>query len=295
MANKIIFYIRALFHESIMPGSEKSNKPDKLKLVEAFNKYSGITVQEYRKQVHEIQLKCIKNISDRIIYNRAQENLNRKFNYSYCILQKDTLEILKSINEDDLVIPLDDDDWLSPEIKNLNFVEGSFNGWNTISFCHSNPSNIRIFHHVKNIPLPYKLESDLEIKQSQGWLSNCQCIPGFVIKRLLEESQIDILQQLLQRHSRVRRLIREEPMINWNLKEHFFDDVLAIYVRHAANITLLDSLSIFNEENNYTKEVYDKTVRQFKLADYDNIKDLPENLKWCLPYLQDLKQLNNLL
>lgn len=278
-----------------MPSNVQGSKPNKIKLVETFNNFSRITAQEYRKKIHEIQLKCITKISDRIIYNRAQENPNRKWNYSFAVVQKDTFEKLKTIQDDDLVIPLDDDDWLSPEIKNLKFVENSFNGWNTISFNHKIPGDIKICHHTKNVPLPLVLETEEELKLSQKWLSNCQCIPGFVIKRLLKENQTDILQNMLQKHHDVRSLIRKEPMRNWNLKEHFFDDVLAVYVRHAANITLLDRLTPINEEDKFTKEMYNETVSQYKLANYENIKNLPDNLKWTLPLLQEIKQLNELL
>lgn len=296
MKNNIVFYIRALFHESIMPANIKTNKPDIIKLVELFNRYSSITAQEYRKQIHEIQLSCIKNISDKIIYNRAQQNTEKKYNYSFSILQRDTLEALKTIKEEDFIIPLDDDDWLSPEIKHLNLMERSFNGWRCSEFMHKwFPKNVRVYNYPAIPVLPKILETELEITQSRSWLSNCQCIPGFVIKRLLEEQQIDVLQQILQRHSAVRSIIREKPIVDWNVDEHFFDESLAVYVRHAANITLFYTLANAEQEHTFTKEIYDKTVAQYKYADYDNIINFSENLKWCVPYLQKLKQLNSLL
>lgn len=294
MDNKIVFYIRALFHESIMPGNEKTNKPSVSKLIEAFNQYSNISAQDYRKEVHKIQLQNLSHISNRIIYNNAEENLHKKYNYTFCVLQNQTIKKLQELNDDDWVIPLDDDDWLSPEILNKDFKENMLNGWHTVSFRHTN-KKLRPFFHIKSEPLPKKLETEEQITHAKGWLSNCQCIPAFVIKRLIEESRMLTLQDLLQRHSRVRIIIREEPLASWNLTEHFFDEVLSVYVRHAANITLLEKLTAYNEETKYTRDLYNQTVKDFKNTDYTNVLDLPDHLNWTLPYLNQLRTLNQLL
>lgn len=293
--SNIVFYVRALFHESIMPGGEISNKPDVKKLIDIFKSFSKISAEDYRKEIHKIQIKNISNISERIIYNNAEERKDRKYNYTFCVLQDETVEKLKQLNDDDWVIPIDDDDWFSPEIKNLPFEIGSLNCWNTISFCHKKLDQIRVFNHIKNKEIPYRLlQTEEELKTSRGLLSNCQCLPAYIIKELIKLNRHDILQPLLQRHSTVRKLIREDPLDKLNIKEKLFDDVLSIYVRHAANITLFEKVSKFGEEDNF-KDSYEEIIKPYKFASYDNIINLPENLQWSIPYLNDLKELNQLL
>ena len=294
MKNNIVFYIRALFHESIMPGNEKNNKPNMIKLVDIFNQFSKISVQEYRTKVHEIQIKNLSKISNRIIYNNAEINLKRKFNYTYSILQKQTIEKFKQLNDEDFVIPLDDDDWLSPEIANLDFKKNALNCWNCISFSH-NQKIIGVFEHARNKYIPDVIETEIQLEDSRGLLSNCQCIPAFLIKHLISINRIDILQPLLQRHTTPRRLIRESPIKEINIKENLIDESLAVYVRHAANVTLFDKMSNYGKEDDYSLELYNNAITPYKLADYKNIKNLSPCYEWTLEYLEELKELNQIL
>jgi hypothetical protein len=289
MNNKIVFYVRALFHESIMSGNENTNKPDILKLSEAFKNYSNISVEDYRKELHNIQLKSISAISNRIIYNKAASSESKPFRE----LQINTINQLKELDDDDWVIPIDDDDWFSPSIKDLIFKEGCLNYWNTVSLIHK--ERITLFEHFKNKEIPFSDLTPEDIRLSKGLLSNCQCIPAYVIKHLININAINTLQQFLQRHSFVRGLIREEPLSQLNVKENLFDNIMSVYVKHAANITLFISLCKFKEEQKYTKEVYDETVLPFKFANYDNIKNFPEYLNWTKPLLEDLKKINQFL
>ena len=289
MNTKIVFYVRALFHESIMSGNENTNKPDILKLAQAFKNYSNISVEDYRKELHNIQLKSISAISKRIIYNKAASSESKPF----INLQINTINQLKELDDDDWIIPIDDDDWFSPSIKDLIFKEGCLNYWNTASFSHK--QRITIFEHFKNKELPFSDLTPEEVQLSKGLLSNCQCIPAYVIKHLININEINTLQQLLQRHSLVRELIRKEPLSQLNIKENLFHDIMSVYVKHAANITLFISLCKFKEEQKYTKEVYDETVLPFKFANYDNIKNFPEHLNWTKPLLEDFKKLNQFL
>jgi hypothetical protein len=289
MNNKIVFYVRALFHESIMPGNEKLNRPDILKLTETFKKYSNISAEDYRKELHNIQLKSLYKISDRIIYNKAKLPTSKTFRE----VQENTINQLKQLNDDDWIIPIDDDDWFSPDIRNLEFKKECLNYWNTISFTQSDPINI--FKHHKNKELPYTNLTEEDEKLSKSLLSNCQCIPAYVIKYLIKINATEVFSLLLQRHSFVRGLIREEPASQLNLKENIFDNVMSVYVKHAANITTFMRLFKFGQEEAYTKEVYDEVVAPFKNADYDNILNLPEYLNWTKPLLQEFKKLNQLL
>ena len=289
MNNKIVFYIRALFHESIMSGDEKLNRPDILKLTEAFKKYSNISAEDYRKELHNIQLKSLYKISDRIIYNKATLPTSKTFR----VVQENTINQLKQLNDDDWIIPIDDDDWFSPDIKNLEFKKECLNYWNTITFTESKPMNV--FEHRKNKELPYTNLTEEDEKMSKSLLSNCQCIPAYVIKYLIKINATDVLRLLLQRHSLVRGLIREEPIFQLNLKENIFDNVMSVYVKHAANITTFIRLCKFGQEQIYTKELYEQVVAPFKNADYDNIKNFPEYLNWTKPLLGEFKKLNQLL
>ena len=289
MNNKIVFYVRALFHESIMPANEKLNRPDILKLTEGFRKYSNISAEDYRKELHNIQLKSLYKISDRVIHNKATLPTSKTFN----TVQENTINQLKQLNDDDWIIPIDDDDWFSPDIGNLEFKKECLNYWNTIGFTESKPINI--FEYLKNKELPYNNLTEKEKKMSEKLLSNCQCIPAYVVKYLIKINATAVLRDLLQWHSRVRGLIREEPISQLNLKENIFDNVMSVYVKHAANITTFMRLCKFGQEQIYTKELYDKVVTPFKNADYDNIRNFPEYLNWTKPLLEEFKKLNQLL
>lgn len=293
MANKIVFYIRALFHQSLMPGNEKSKKPDVPKLVACFNKFSRISAQEYRQRVHAIQLENLRTISDRFIYNEQEHNPNRKFNYAYSVLQPNALKLLAALNDDDIVIPFDDDDWLSPDILKQDFQPDAFNYWDTASFTW-HKEKFGVFYNFKTKPLPVVLETEADQFESRGLLSNCQSAPGWYIKHLLAHNKIDVLQRLLQRHNQMRGLIREKHVDGWEAKENIFDKVLSVYVRHAANVTLFQRFFEFGNEHALDQAAFDKTVEPFRQSKH-TVDELPVELKWASPYLKKLEELNQLL
>ncbi len=288
--NNIVFYIRALFRESILPGREGIRKPVGI-LIDAFKNFAKISCEDYRSKIHDIQIKNLITISDRIIINRAQDS-NREYNYTYGILQDDTVEKLKKLNDDDIIIPLDDDDWLDPEIKNLNLDKEKINCWNTISFSVNG-----VHYHVENEELPYDRPlDDIQVIKARGLLSNCQALPAFLVKRLLYSNKFEdrlLAQKLLQRHTQPRLLIREHPLNEYNIREKIFNNLLAVYVKHAANITLFEAQNIPNNNINY--EQYLSIVEPYKKFNYLNIKNFPENYNWCIPYLIELQEINKLL
>ena len=293
MNNKIVFYIRALFHESILPKNENCNRPDMSNMINSFDNFSNISAIDYRKAVHDIQIKNLSKISNRFIVNNAEIS-NRKYNYTFSILQSKTVELLSQLNDDDIVVIMDDDDWLSPEISNLTFEENALTCWNTISLGHSSLGKINIFKHLINQELPNVLITDEQIRLSKNLLSNCQAISAKIIKQLINLNSINELQTLLQRHNLIRGIIRQKPICNWNVKEDLLPDILSIYVRHAVNVTLFERMGGYSVES-FTFDKYKEVVYPYKYADYENIPNFPDYLNWAYPYLEELRQLNQQL
>jgi len=285
--SKIVFYIRAIFRESISP---KIENYDARIVVKNFNKFSNITVEEYREKVHDIQKECLNKISKKIIYNSFDGNTNESWPYTYDVLQNSTIEKLKNLDDDSILIPLDDDDWLSPKISEIDFCKNGLTIWNTISIPDTNSSDI--FYHIKNIPLPKDTKDENDLIKLNSLLSNCVSISGNVIKKMIEMNQIRMLERLLQRHIEPRKVIRENVLFNLNLEEVVLDDYFAVYVKHACNISFIKVLG----ESHADKNTYDTLVCRYKKMDYSKIfSSLSPNYDWCKPYLDSLQHLHSKL
>lgn len=291
--NSIVFYIRALFHESILPGDPQCDRPNISNMINSFDNFSNISAIDYRKAIHEIQIKNLSKISDRFIINHAQES-TRKYNYTFGVLQSNTIKLLGQLDDSDIVIMMDDDDWLSPEVAKINFQNNALNCWNSSSFAYADPTNVQLTFNTINRELPKILETDEHRMHAGQLLSNCQAIPAYVIKNLININKIDTLQILLQRHNLVRALIRTSPIIDMGIQEKLFSDILAVYVRHAANVTLFQTMGTF-ASNTFTEEAYNTAIYPYKFADYNALTNLPDFLMWSKPYLSDLQSLNQLL
>lgn len=284
---KIVFYIRAIFKESISP---KIENYDARIVVKNFNKFSKITVEEYREKIHEIQKSCLNEISKKIIYNSFDGNTNSGWPYTYDVLQNSTIEKLKSLDDDSILIPLDDDDWLSPKITEVKFCKNGLTIWNTISIPDTNSSNI--FYHIKNIALPKDVRDEKDIIKLNSLLSNCAAISGNVVKKMIDMKQTKMLERLLQRHIEPRKVIREPIFSDLNLGEVILEDYLAVYVKHACNISFIKILG----GDKVNQSTYDKLVEVYKNMDYSKIfSTLSPNYVWCKKYLNSLQELNTRL
>lgn len=282
---KIVFYIRALFGESISP---KIENYDARIVVNNFNKFSNITAEKYREKVHEIQIKCLKNISENVIYNILDQYTNKNWPYTYDVLQKTTIEKLKKLDDDAILIPLDDDDWLSPKVADINFCKNGLTIWNTISIT-SDSYNKNIFYHMKNLHLPNHVEDKNDSINLRSLLSNCMAISGNVVKKMIEMDQTTQLQRLLQRHTEPRKVIREPIFSHLDLREIVLDDYLAVYVKHACNITDIKILGGPDSD----EKMYNKLVERYKKMNYVQLlKDVPPNYEWCKEYCNLLGNLH---
>lgn len=288
---RIVFFIRALFFESIMPeiGGKGDQAVDGYPCSEYFNKHFKITIEEYREKIHQIQLSCISKISNRIIYNRLDKDCTNPWHSPYQTIQKSALKELQQLRDDDIIIPLDDDDWLSPEIKFLNFDRDTLTMWNCFSM---DVSNERLHYHVGNNPLPPELD-DRHLSSARDLLSNCGAICASVIKRMIYYNKKKATEMLL-RHVLPRIVIREHPYNKWGLHEKIYPDYLAVYVRHAGNITLFSQRGKFNPNNSdffrEQMEMY-KNKNQYEFS----LDSLPKEMEWSKEYFLQLKKLNEKL
>jgi hypothetical protein len=282
---KIVFYIRALFGESISP---KIENHDIREAVKNFNLYSGITIQEYRQMVHKIQVKCISNITDKIIYNRFDNISNSGWPYTYDVLQNTTVDMLKNIDDDAILIPLDDDDWLSPKIADIDFCKNGLTIWNTISIPQASCS--KVFYHNRNEKVPIVTRTDEEFYKLGNLLSNCVAISGNVIKKMIDVGDIRMLERMLQRHTEPRKVIRENRFDEWGLTETVLEDYLAVYVKHAGNVSYIKKLG----GPHSSKELFYELVNPYKTINYSG-DIFPLNYNWCKNYCDELKKINSCL
>jgi len=274
---KIYFYIRALYRDDMSPFSTEHVG---IKSVNFFNSLSPITAQEYRDKLHSIQLRCIKNISDNIIYNipiHTKELYKRPYN---CV-QVNSKQQLLELNDDDVVIPLDDDDWLSPNIKSIDFEFNSLTTWNTMWF---NDNKLSYAKKVK------KFENAQEYNEKESFtLSNCFAISARIIKKVIHSNNVNLLANLLQFHPHTRGVIRDSLFTEDTPKEYVMDEYYAMYVRHMCNDT--NFRGFFEEGKSYTIENYNRLIHKFKSLDY-SILDLPEDYQWSKSYFEELHELN---
>jgi hypothetical protein len=275
---KIVFYIRALFHESVM---KKIENVDAFEFESLFNKLSNMPLKEYRQRVHEIQLLNLSSISQRIIINSLDVKTNR---LPYSHIQPEALQQLLSLDDTDILIPLDDDDWISPDIKNFPFIFG-LSGWNCVSL---NPKNwSALFTHTESKPFlkDHKFSEEELIIFNKGLLSNCQAFSGAMIKNLVKHS-IEDARHLLQHHTRCREITKKN-----NFNEYLSNRILAVYVRHACNITSFAGW-IKNKKNS-EKEVLEE-LQLYKNMYKHNI-NLPAEYVWMMDYIHMLAELNRQL
>jgi hypothetical protein len=278
---KIIFYIRAIFHDC------PNQQCDSVNLVLArknFDAYSNIAHLEYRKKIHDIQMKCLSNISPHIIHNYKEIERN-----TFSLIHPTARDQILSLDDDDILIPLDDDDWLSPEIKHVNFNTGHITIWNCVSITDNG-----VFQHKKNIELPM-----VEIKKdtpahlvASGLLSNCGAYRVGLLKYLAGPAPrnrlklYDELDEFLQHHTRPRHVIRRAGNLG-KFGENILDNNFAIYVKHAGSVTGV--LAKLNTEN-MSKDIFDSVI-----ARYRKLFIAPNEFIWAQEYFNQLHALNSSL
>jgi hypothetical protein len=278
---KIYFYIRSLYKDSIGVKENKRNQ----KSVEFFNSLSPITVQEYRNHIHEIQLKCLYKISSNIIYNTPCFDLN-SYTCPYHNVQSSAQQQILELNDDDILIPLDDDDWLSPEISKIEFYKNSLTIWNTVSL-----NKDKLFYYK----MPHVFQQNEEYTDKKGIVfSNCIAISANIVKNLIKEKKDSYnlpLQNLLQFHTHTRQAIREDVFNQQPITENVIEKYYAVYVKHMCNDSRF--LTHFKEDTEHTLQNYNNLINEAKQLVYTNIP-LSEEYEWCKEYLNDVQNLNNL-
>lgn len=264
---KIVFYIRALFHESLLG---KIEGIDANVAVAMFNDVCNITAEEYRKNVHKIQLENLQEISPHIIVNHRDREV-----MSFGHIQHKAKEELLKLNDDDILIPLDDDDWISPKIKNFNFISG-LTGWNTAGLVPDNWATLYYYRkHKQFLRTDITCEDDRKIFEA-GLLSNCQAFSGKMVKQLIDN------RALLQLHTKCRTIA-----LAHGFDEHITDDRLSIYVKHACNITSLARHSL-------DEKSLKQNIMKYKFM-YTYDLNLAGEYVWATKYMHKLAELNKQL
>lgn len=288
MKQKIIFYIRTLFKENKVHGCNGMNDGVYYPL---FEKIFGMSIFDYRDKVHQIQLQNLRTISTDIIENFYEENLSLKYNSPFSMTQKSAIEKLAALDDDCIVIPLDDDDWISPEVAHLEFDHDALNIWRTITLSPFHKNGYR-YHDYSEEVFDCDLRNDEILKNFKRLLSNCAAIPGRFVKQLAKANDIKGLSRLLQLHTQPRIYIRETGIIK---KEKIYHQYISVYVKHLANVTRMcgwNSLDANAESIKAELSCDSNLIAQF---DPSFESYLPSDYQWAECYQRQLIELNRSL
>ncbi len=242
----VIFYIRGLFHENNLKNHGNINNTFYRAV---FNEIYKLDIRDYRQEINEIQKLNLSKVGCRVIVNsnsHITDYIHEGLPYSR--IPKHTIDALMSLADSDILIPLDDDDWVSPDILNYPFDTEALNIWSTSLLTHRAP-------YCAPIPIckPLEFDADLTLVENQqicrSLLSNCYGIPAKYIKYVITNTNSSDLntrlQCLLQLHSRVRSTIRDYRILS---KENIHASNLSVYVRHFGNNTEFGKWTQFNED-----------------------------------------------
>jgi hypothetical protein len=281
----IVFYIRGLFHENTL---KSHSDIDNALYFSLFKKIYNLDIQQYRREVNEIQQLNLNRIGCRVIVNSNLHITDKeKLPFPYQMIPKHTIEQLMGLDDDTIVIPLDDDDWISPDIINYPFDTDALNIWGTGRTVNREPYFTRV-----PICKPLSFDTDWQLpvnhQACRDLLSNCYGIPAKFIKVVINNTDVSDLnlrlKYILHRHSRVRATIREHKIIN---KENIQDTYLSVYVRHFGNMTELKQWSTLDEDIDKIKSFVSNKIIATNRSDMDNC-----NL-WFADYQKQLIDLNN--
>lgn len=277
---KIVFYIRAIFEESEMPIATAENK-NIIKAAAKFTELSNISIKDYRTKLRNLQKEILQQISPHFIINNRTTNDTNWKTFSFAFCQPETYEKFLRLNDEDIIIPLDDDDWLLPNIVNINFEKNGLTCWN--SFCLY---RYGITHSKKNNILPDTLNEE-QLQHSKILTASGYAISANVVKQTIkEQTNINTLNTLLQRHSRARECIR---ILKY--QETVVEDYLSVYVRHAANVTLIQGLDDCNEN---AIDHFNKNIKCFKHTTILQ-HPIPTELECYRGYIKQLEEINSLI
>lgn len=281
--SRVILYTRAIYKESIL-NQNSSVDENNISLMDLFNSVCRMNLFDYRTALRDIQIKNFKMIdADNIINNKPIE---RKSSPSFAFVQKETINKLSKLNDTDVVIPLDDDDWISPSVTNLKFVNG-LTAWNGITL---NP-------FAKKFPnkRPLKIEEDPDVSNCteerrnellQGFVAGCQGCTANVIKTILHDNESDI-HRLLQRHKQTR-IVMYPYKKQLNLKEKIYNnEYLHVYVKHAANNSAFKGV----KQNIDPEQEMKNRIKRIKNGT-KKITNYPKEYEWAISLEKELNELN---
>jgi len=279
----IVFYIRALYEENFNSENERSEDSlDGLSPSDMFKKYSRITPVEYRQLIHQVQIKYLNSFTSNIIINKRENNKKSCYNF----VQQAAIEKLVQFSDDTIVIPIDDDDWISPNILTADLNPEGITVWAAGRITAKN-GYVQITQD--NIPKSFPLDVSGFDKDSLKEMSagaSCQAISMKILKPLLLNNKREIFNPLLQRHGTVRTLIRKPPIQDLKVTEKIISDKLSIYVRNAYQLTLT------RKARNKGEKLMSDSIKYFKNLHEANIEKIDPEFNWALSPLINFIEIN---
>jgi len=110
-----------------------------------FKEIYNLDIQQYRREINEIQQLNLSNIGYPVIVNSNSHLPDKaQMPFAYQVIPKHTIEQLMALDDETIIIPLDDDDWISPDIVNYPFDSDSLNIWGTCRLLNRDPYYTRV-------------------------------------------------------------------------------------------------------------------------------------------------------
>lgn len=279
--SKVVLYTRAIYRESVTAQNGKSEDGE-ASMMELFNSVCKINLLDYRTALRNIQIKNFSMIDADTIVNHKDKTRKPPFAF----VQQEALNELSKLDDDDVVISIDDDDWISPAVTKLDFVNG-LTAWNGITL---NPFTKKIAKRkdIQTTENP-EVEEMTEEKKAEileGFIAGCQGCTANVIKELLQNNSQEI-HRLLQRHKQTRMVMYPLKQ-KLNLTEKFYKSThLHVYVKHAGNNSAFKGVK---QETDREKELVDRITRIKQGA--TKITNYTPDYEWAINLEKELNELN---
>lgn len=279
--SKVVLYTRAIYRESVTAQNGKSEDGE-ASMMELFNSVCKINLLDYRTALRNIQIKNFSMIDADTIVNHKDKTRKPPFAF----VQQEALNELSKLDDDDVVISIDDDDWISPAVTKLDFVNG-LTAWNGITL---NPFTKKINKRGplqnKENPLLESLTPEQKQDALMGFIAGCQGCTANIIKDIIQNDPNNI-HRLLQRHKQSRTIIY--PLRNkLNLTEKFYRDVhLHVYVKHAGNNSAFKGAK---QEEDPEQELRNRIAKLKEGA--SRITNYTSDYQWAIPLERELNELN---
>lgn len=177
-----------------------------------FELVSKLSLITYRKKIWHITERTINPYFENSFFNALDQQIKDR---------------LLSLKDDDYIVPIDDDDWASP---NLNIKKADFITWDTYKL------------HISEKAIYSKTYSETPKDFFTGVnypvenvLSCCYAISGRLLKAA---NTVGLMEKILLRHNTVKQNIVKLNQLTGSLfSEHHINNKLSVAVRHIGSNT----------------------------------------------------------